>query len=186
LGAIGLKPVDDQGHLQVDDNYQTVVAGVYAAGDVIGFPGLAATAMEQGRVAACHAFGVPANTVPAHFPFGIYTIPELSMVGNTERELGARNIPYETGRAPYRDIARAQILGDANGFIKILFHTETHAILGVHVIGEGATELVHLGQAVMSLSGGLEYLRDAVFNYPTLAEGYKIAALDGFDRLAHR
>ena len=182
LESIGLT-ADAQGHLPVDANYQTVAAGVYAAGDVIGFPSLASTSAEQGRVAACHAFGIPVTSVPAHFPFGIYTIPEISMVGATEQELTAQKIPYEVGRAHYREIARAQIIGDVNGLLKLLFHCETREILGVHIIGEGATELVHIGQAAIALQATLDYFLNTVFNYPTLAEGYKIAALNGYNRM---
>lgn len=182
LQSIGLT-TDTQGHLAVDANYQTVAAGVYAAGDVIGFPSLASTSAEQGRVAACHAFNIAVTSVPAHFPFGIYTIPEISMVGATEQALTAAKIPYEVGRAHYREIARAQIIGDVTGLLKLLFHRETREILGVHIIGEGATELVHIGQAAISLNATLDYFLNTVFNYPTLAEGYKIAALNGYNRM---
>jgi len=182
LPSIGVT-TDAQGHLAVDANYQTTAAGVYAAGDVIGFPSLASTSAEQGRVAACHAFGIPVTSVPAHFPFGIYTIPEISMVGATEQGLTAEKIPYEAGRAHYREIARAQIIGEATGLLKLLFHYETREILGVHIIGEGATELIHIGQAAIALGATLDYFLNTVFNYPTLAEGYKIAAHNGYNRM---
>ena len=185
LAAVGLLP-EEHGHLKVDSNYQTAVPGIYAAGDVIGFPALAATSMDQGRAAALHALGVTNHNLPTQIPYGIYTIPEISMVGRTEEQVTQAGVAYETGRAYYRDIARGQILGDETGFMKVIFRRDTRELLGVHIIGEGATELVHLGQAVMNFSGSLDYLRDAVFNYPTLAEGYKIAALDGFNRLQSR
>ena len=158
---------------------------IYAAGDVIGYPSLAATSREQGRLAACHAFGVAAGPMATHFPIGIYAIPEISMVGATEQELtaqeGARTRPAS---ARYREIARGQILGDDSGFFKMLFHREDRQLLGVHSIGTGATELIHIGQAVLGLGGGLDYFLQTVFNYPTLAECYKVAALDAANKLA--
>ena len=157
---------------------------VYAAGDVIGQPALAATSMEQGRLAACHAFGVDAAAMEPHFPIGIYAIPEVSMTGATEQELTAKKVPYETGLARYRDTARGQILGDDSGLLKMLFHRVDRRLLGVHCIGTGATELIHIGQAVFGLGGGLDYFLVTVFNYPTLAECYKVAALDAANRLA--
>jgi NAD(P) transhydrogenase len=174
---------DERGRLVVNDEFQTEVPHIYAAGDVIGFPSLASTSMEQGRLAACHAFGVAARSTPQHMPFGIYAIPEIAMVGQTEDQLTAASVPYEVGRAHYREIARGAIVGDDLGMMKLLFHADTRKLLGVHVIGEGATELVHIGQAVMSFGGGLDYFVEAVFNYPTLAECYKVAALDAFNRL---
>ena len=182
LAAVGLIP-EEHGHLKVDATFQTAVPGIYAAGDALGFPALAATSMEQGRAAAMHALGAGDQAVAAQIPLGIYTIPEISMVGRTEEQLQQAGVVYETGRAYFWDIARGQILGDETGFMKLIIAPDTRALLGVHIIGEGATELVHLGQAVMGLSGGLNYLRDAIFNYPTLAEGYKIAALDAFSHL---
>jgi len=134
-------------------------------------------------MAACHAFGQSCSVMPEFFPYGIYTIPEMSMVGRSEEELTADGVPYEIGKAPYREIARGQIIGDDIGLLKLIFHLETHEILGVHVIGEGASDLVHIGQAVMALGGRLEYFLDSVFNYPTLGELYKIAAFDGVNRL---
>ncbi len=184
LKAAGLS-ADDRGRIKVDDHFMTSVPGIYAAGDVIGFPSLAATSSEQGRLAACHAFGLPANSMPKLFPIGIYSIPEISMVGSPEHELTVSKVPYETGIARYREIARGQILGDDSGMFKMLFHRETRALLGVHAIGTGATELIHIGQAVMTLKGGLDYFLQTVFNYPTLAECYKVAALDAFNKLSH-
>jgi NAD(P) transhydrogenase len=183
LEAAGLT-ADARGRLGVDERYQTAVPHIYAAGDVIGFPSLAATSMEQGRLVACHAFGVDARSVPELFPYGIYTIPEISMVGRTEEELTDQGVPYEVGKALYREIARGLLSGDSTGLLKLLFHLETRELLGVHIIGEGATELIHIGQAVMALGGGIDYFVQTVFNYPTLAECYKTAAFDGVNRLA--
>ncbi|HTK30677.1 MAG TPA: Si-specific NAD(P)(+) transhydrogenase [Candidatus Saccharimonadaceae bacterium] len=174
---------DARGRISVNEHYQTMTPNIYAVGDVIGFPALAATSMEQGRLASCHAFGVPAHSVPALFPFGIYAIPEIAWVGSTEEELTAKGTPYETGVARYKEIARGQILGDLHGMLKLLIHLETRHILGVWVVGSQATELVHIGQAVMALGGTLEYFLNSVFNYPTLAECYKVAALDGYNKL---
>ncbi|MBC7814609.1 MAG: Si-specific NAD(P)(+) transhydrogenase, partial [Burkholderiales bacterium] len=153
-------------------------------GDVIGFPSLASTSMEQGRMAACHAFGVPTHSVPELFPYGIYAIPEISMVGRTEEELTAQGIPYEVGKAHYREIARGQIIGDNSGLLKLIFHYDTRELLGVHIIGEGASELIHIGQAVLAFGGTVDYFVNTVFNYPTLAECYKTAAFDGINRLS--
>lgn len=175
--------VDDRGRITVDANYQTNVPGIYAVGDVIGFPSLSSTSMEQGRLAACHAFGVPARSVPDLFPYGIYTIPEISMVGKNEEELTQAGIPYEVGKARYREIARGQIVGDTTGLLKLLFHFETRQLLGVHIIGEGASELIHIGQAVLAYGGKVDYFVNTVFNYPTLAECYKTAAFDGVNRI---
>jgi len=182
LPAAGLT-ADKHGYLAVNENYQTEVPHIYAVGDVIGFPSLASTSMEQGRLAACHIFGVEAKSVPELFPYGIYAIPEISMVGSTEEELTQKGVPYEVGKASYREIARGQILGDTTGLLKLIFHLETHELLGVHIIGEGASELVHIGQAVMAFKGKIEYFINTVFNYPTLAECYKTAAFDGINRL---
>ena len=183
LAAAGLV-ADDRGRLAVDECFRTAVPYISAAGDVIGYPSLAATSSEQGRLAACHAFGVAAKPMARHFPIGIYAIPEVSMVGAPEHELTAQKVPYEVGQARYREIARGQILGDDSGFFKMLFHRETRSLLGVHILGTGATELIHIGQAVLALNGGLDYFLDTVFNYPTLAECYKVAALDAANRLA--
>jgi NAD(P) transhydrogenase len=182
LANAGL-PADDRGRIRVNEHYQTDVPNVYAVGDVIGFPSLASTSMEQGRLAACHALGVPATSVPELFPYGIYTIPEISMCGRNEEELTADGIPYEVGKARYREIARGQIIGDTTGLLKLLFHNETRQLLGVHIIGEGASELVHIGQAVLAFGGKVDYFVNTVFNYPTLAECYKTAAFDGVNRL---
>jgi NAD(P) transhydrogenase len=182
LGSAGLTP-DDRGRLKVNEHYQTSVPHIYAAGDVIGFPSLASISMEQGRLAACHAFGHPGKSVPELFPYGIYTIPEISMVGSTEEDLTAKGIPYEIGKAQYKEIARGQIIGDETGLLKLIFHLETHELLGVHIIGEGASELIHIGQAVMAFKGTVDYFVNTVFNYPTLAECYKTAAFDGINRL---
>jgi pyruvate/2-oxoglutarate dehydrogenase complex dihydrolipoamide dehydrogenase (E3) component len=154
-----------------------------AAGDVIGYPSLAATSSEQGRLAACAAFGIDAGPLAAHFPIGIYAIPEISMVGASEHELTKEKVPYETGVARYREIARGQILGDHSGMFKMLFHRDDLRLLGIHCIGTGATELIHVGQAVLGLGGGLDYFLRTVFNYPTLAECYKVAALDASNKL---
>jgi NAD(P) transhydrogenase len=182
LASAGLVP-DDRGRLVVDAHYRTAVPNIFAVGDVIGFPALASTSMEQGRLAVCHAFGVKACSVPERFPYGIYAVPEISMVGKTEEELTEASIPYEVGKARYKEIARGQILGDVTGLLKLIFHGETRELLGVHIIGEGASELVHIGQAVLSFGGKIDYFIDTVFNYPTLAECYKVAAFDGINRL---
>jgi NAD(P) transhydrogenase len=182
LEAVGLKP-DSRGRLSVNEHFQTAVPHIYAAGDVIGFPALASTSMQQGRHASCHAFGHPDRTDTEHLPYGIYSIPEISMVGRTEAELTEAAVPYAVGIARYREIARGQLIGDENGLLKLLFHRQTRRLLGVHAIGEGATELIHIGQAVMAYQGHIDYFIDTVFNYPTLAECYKVAALDGINRL---
>jgi NAD(P) transhydrogenase len=175
---------DERHRIKVNKNYQTEVPHIYAAGDVIGFPSLASTSMEQGRLAACHAFNHPATSQPANFPFGIYGIPEMSMVGMTEQDLTEKKIPYEVGTARLRETARGQIMGLEGGLLKILFGLGDRKILGVHIIGEGAAELIHIGQASLVLGGTLDYYLENVFNYPTLAEAYKIAALDAWNRLS--
>jgi NAD(P) transhydrogenase len=182
LAAAGLS-ADERGRLQVDGAFRTKVPHIFAAGDVIGYPSLAATSSEQGRLAACQAFGVEARPMARHFPVGIYAIPEISMVGPPEHELTAARVPYETGVARYREIARGQILGDGSGFFKMLFHRKDRRLLAVHCLGTGATELIHVGQAVLGLGGGLDYFLETVFNYPTLAECYKVAALDASNKL---
>lgn len=182
LPAAGLE-ADPRGRIPVDLDGQTVVRGIYAVGDVAGFPGLASVAMEQGRRAVCHAYGRPRAAAARSLPYGIYTIPEIAFVGETERELTDAGVPYEVGMAYYREIARGQIRGDAAGRLKLLFHRDDGRVLGVHVIGEGAAELVHIGQAVMNLGGTIEYFVENVFNYPTFAECYKVAALCGINRL---
>jgi NAD(P) transhydrogenase len=185
LAAAGLE-ADDRGRIPVNENYQTKVEHIYAVGDVIGFPSLASVSMEQGRIAAARAFNDRATTSnPGFYPYGIYTIPEISFIGKTEEQLTDEDVPYEVGMAYYRDTARGQIRGDTTGRLKLIFHRETRKVLGVHIIGEGAAELVHIGQAVMILGGTVEYFVDTVFNYPTLAECYKVAAFNGLGRL-HR
>ena len=182
LEAAGLES-DHRGRIPVSDTYQTRQPHIYAVGDVIGFPALASTSMEQGRMAACHMFQIPCESIPELFPYGIYSIPEMSMVGSNEEELTRKRVPYEVGTARYREIARGVILGDDSGLLKILFHRETRKILGVHIIGTGAAELIHIGQAVLALGGTIDYFVDTVFNYPTFAECYKVAGLDGFNKV---
>lgn len=184
LAAAGLV-ADERGRLKVNEFYQTSVPHIYAAGDVIGFPSLAATSMEQGRLAACHMFKQLAEPANPLFPYGIYTIPEISMVGATEQSLTQAGIPYEVGLARYREIARGQLISDPHGLLKLLFHQESRRLLGVHAIGTGATELIHIGQAVMAAGMSIDYFVDSVFNYPTLAECYKVAALDGINRVRY-
>ena len=182
LDAAGLK-ADKRGRLKVNENFQTSTPHIYAVGDVIGFPSLASTSMEQGRLASAHAFGIPTKSIPELFPFGIYAIPEISMVGKTEEELTEAGIPYEVGKAHYKEISRGQIIGDQIGMLKLVFGLDDHRLLGVHIIGEGASELIHIGQAILAFEGKVDYLVNTVFNYPTLAEAYKVAALDGINRL---
>jgi NAD(P) transhydrogenase len=182
LEAVGLTP-DARGRVIVNEHFQTAIPHIYAAGDVIGFPALASTSMQQGRHAACHAFGHPDHTDTDLLPYGIYTIPEISTVGRNEEELTKAGTPYAVGIAHYREIARGQLTGDETGMLKLLFHRRTRTLLGVHAIGEGATEIIHIGQAVMAYRGKIDYFIDTVFNYPTLAECYKVAALDGINRL---
>jgi NAD(P) transhydrogenase len=197
LAAAGLT-ADGRGRLPVNEVCQTSVPHIYAAGDVVGFPALASTAMEQGRLATSHMFqkaedgrtptitdaggGGPGNA-PTLFPYGIYTIPEISMVGQTEQSLTQQNMPYEVGIARYREIARGQLIADPHGLLKLLFHPDSRRLLGVHVIGTGATELVHIGQVVIAAGMPIDYFVESVFNYPTLAECYKVAALDGVNRV---
>ena len=182
LEAAGLE-VDARGRIPVNEDNETRVPGIYAVGDVAGFPGLASVAMEQGRRAVCHAFARAVGTARHALPYGIYTIPEISFVGRTEQELTEAGVPYEVGIAYYREIARGQIRGDQAGRLKLLFHREHGGVLGVHVIGEGASELVHIGQTVMNFGGTIDYFIENVFNYPTLAECYKVAALCGVNRM---
>ncbi len=183
LPAAGLT-ADKRGRLAVDAQFRTEIPHIFAAGDIIGYPSLASTSASQGRHVACYAFGVETDPLPDHLPVGIYAIPEISMVGPPEHELTEQRVPYEAGVARYREIARGQILGDDSGLVKLLFHREDRRLLGVHAIGTGATELIHIGQAVRDLGGGLNYFLRAVFNYPTLAECYKVAALDAFNKLS--
>jgi NAD(P) transhydrogenase len=185
LAAAGLE-ADNRGRIAVDEHYRTKVEHIFAAGDVVGFPALASVSMEQGRIAAARAFNDAAATSnPGFYPYGIYTIPEISFIGKTEEQLTGEDVPYEVGMAYYREVARGQIRGDTTGRLKLIFHRDTRKVLGVHIIGEDATELVHIGQAVMTLGGTVEYFIDTVFNYPTLAECYKVAAFNGLGRL-HR
>jgi NAD(P) transhydrogenase len=177
---------EERGRLKVNEHYQTAIPSIYAAGDVVGFPSLASTSMEQGRVAACHMFGIDRTVRPELLPFGIYTIPEISMVGQTEQQLTEAKVPYEVGIAVFDEVARAQIAGDQNGMLKLIFHAETLQLLGVHILGDGAAELVHIGQAVMMTGGSVEVLRDSVFNYPSLGEAYRVAAANGLDRTRRR
>jgi NAD(P) transhydrogenase len=182
LDVIGLG-ADPRGRLKVNEFGQTEIPHIYAAGDVIGFPALASTSMEQGRRASCHMFGVTRNGPTPVFPYGIFTVPEISMVGATEQELTASKTPYEVGQARFSELAKAQMMGVDTGLLKVIFHRETLKILGVHAFGENAAEIVHIGQVALELGGTIEYFRDASFNYPTLAEAYKVAGLDGCNRL---
>ena len=182
LDAAGLA-ADSRGKLKVNQFFQTDVPHIYAAGDVIGFPALASTSMEQGRLAAYYMFGIPFEHTPDLFPYGIYTIPEISMIGRTEETLTANKVPYEVGIARYSELAKSMMLGDETGMLKLLFDPVTHRLLGVHALGQRATEMIHIGQAVLFCGGSVEYFRDVVFNYPTLAEAYKVAAFDGLNKL---
>ena len=183
LEAAGLE-ADNRGRLKVDpETFQTAVPTIYAAGDVVGFPSLASTSMEQGRIAARHAVGAPAHEPPQFFPYGIYAVPEISTCGLTEEEVIQRAIPYETGIAHFRETSRGHIMGLDSGMLKMIFSLKTRRLLGVHIVGEGATELVHIGQAVLNLKGTVEYFVENTFNYPTLAEAYKIAGLDAWNRM---
>lgn len=182
LEAAGVK-AENRGKLSVNEHFQTTVPHIYAAGDVIGFPALASTSMEQGRLASCHMFGKPGKMPPNLIPYGIYTIPEISMVGQTEEQLTHENINYEVGLARYAELAKGQMLGDDQGLLKLVFDPDTLKLLGVHAIGDRAAEIIHIGQVVLTMGATIEYFRDAVFNYPTLAEAYKVAALDGLNKL---
>jgi NAD(P) transhydrogenase len=183
LSAAGLE-ADNRGRIPVDEQFQTKVEHIYAVGDVVGFPALASVSMEQGRIASARAFNDNATTSnPSFYPYGIYTIPEISFIGKTEEQLTDEGVPYEVGMAYYRETARGQIRGDTTGRLKLIFHRDTRKVLGVHIIGEGASELVHIGQAVMTLGGTVDYFVETVFNYPTLAECYKVAAFNGLGRL---
>jgi NAD(P) transhydrogenase len=183
LTAAGLE-ADSRGRIAVNEFYQTKQPNIYAVGDVIGFPSLASVSMEQGRLAVAHAYNKNVTSNPKYFPFGIYTIPEISFIGKTEEQLTDEDVPYEVGVAYYREIARGQIRGDTTGRLKLIFHRDTLEILGVHIIGEGASELLHIGQAVMILGGKVSYFVETVFNYPTLAECYKAAAFNGLNKLS--
>jgi NAD(P) transhydrogenase len=184
LEAAGLKS-DSRGRIKVDQQFRTDVPHIFAVGDVIGYPSLASTSFLQGRLAACYAFDVEIGPMVEHLPIGIYAVPEVSAIGPPEQELTQKKIPYETGIARYREIARGQILGDEGGLLKLLVHRDDQRLLGIHAVGTSATELIHIGQAVLELGGGLQYFLRAVFNYPTLAECYKVAALNAFNKLSH-
>ncbi len=183
LGNAGLD-ADERGRISVGPDFRTAAGHIFAVGDVIGFPSLAATSSEQGRLAARHACGADVGATATLLPIGIYAIPEISFVGRTEEELSADGVPYETGISRYRELARGQIIGDSYGMLKLLVDPETRRLLGVHVFGTGATEIVHLGQAVIAFDGTVDYLVEAVFNYPTLAEAYKVAALDATNKIS--
>ena len=185
LGAPGIE-TDKKGYIKVNESYQTQAPHIYAVGDCIGFPSLSSTSREQGRRALCHAFKAEGITcgLPTYLPFGIYTIPEISMVGKNEEELSGEGVPYESGRALFNEVMRGQISGDIYGMLKILFSRDTRKLLGVHIIGEKASELVHIGQAVLSYGGTIDYFKDAVFNYPTLSDAYKQAALNGLNKIS--
>jgi NAD(P) transhydrogenase len=186
LAACGLA-ADERGRIAVDPTtYRTAAPHIHAVGDVIGFPSLASTSMEQGRIAACHAFDEPAQAPPEFFPYGIYSVPEISTIGMTEEQARAKGIAYECGVARFRETARGQIMGLSSGFMKMIFALDTRRLIGVHIVGEGATELIHIGQAVLNLGGTLDYFVENTFNYPTLAEAYKIAALDAWNRMPRR
>ncbi|MCO5065727.1 MAG: Si-specific NAD(P)(+) transhydrogenase [Rhizobiaceae bacterium] len=183
LDAVGIE-ADNRGRIKVDPlTFQTTVPNIYAAGDVIGFPSLASTAMEQGRVAACHAFGVSLPPAPETFPYGIYAVPEISTVGQSEEEIRSSGMAYEIGVARFRETSRGHIMGVDSGFLKLIFDQDTRRLLGAHIVGEGATELVHIGQAVINLGGTVDFFVNNTFNYPTLAEAYKIAGLDAWNRM---
>jgi NAD(P) transhydrogenase len=182
LAAGGLE-ADARGRIPVDEEYRTKQPHIFAVGDLIGFPSLGSVSMEQGRIAAAKAFGMPIHSNRANYPYGIYTIPEISFIGKTEEQLTDEGVPYEVGMAYFREIARGQIRGDTTGRLKLLFDPSSKELLGVHIIGEGASELLHIGQAVFALKGTVEYFVDTVFNYPTLAECYKAAAFNGLNKL---
>ena len=182
LAAAGVT-ADERGRIHVDADYRTAQPHIFAVGDVIGFPSLASVSMEQGRIAAANAFNIKIQSDPATYPYGIYTIPQISFIGKTEEQLTQEDVPYEVGVAYYREIARGQISGHTEGQLKLLFHRETLELLGVHIYGEEAAELLHIGQAVFSLKGKVTYFVNTVFNYPTLAECYKAAAFNGLNRL---
>jgi len=182
LPAAGIQS-DDRGRIKVDGDFRTAQPHIFAVGDVIGFPSLASVSMEQGRIAAGRAFGLQVQTDPESYPYGIYTIPQISFIGKTEEQLTDADVPYEVGVAYYREIARGQITGHTDGRLKLLFHRETLELLGVHIFGEDAAELLHIGQAVFKLKGKITYFINTVFNYPTLAECYKTAAFNGLNRL---
>jgi NAD(P) transhydrogenase len=183
LAAAGLE-ADSRGRIVVDEEYRTKQPHIFAVGDVIGFPSLGSVSMEQGRIAAANAFGMPVHSNRALYPYGIYTIPEISFIGKTEEQLTEEGVPYEVGMAYFREIARGQIRGDTTGRLKLIFDPETRVLMAVHIFGEGASELLHIGQAVLAFKGTVDYFVDIVFNYPTLAECYKAAAFNGLNKLS--
>ncbi len=183
LEAAGLE-ADERGRLSVDENYETAVGGIYAVGGVIGFPDLVSTSYLQGRIAARHACGLPVGDYSRLFPYTVYTIPEVAMVGKTESELTEEGVSYEVGKTSYRESVRSIVMGDVgDGFLKLLFEIESRKLLGVHIIGEGASEMIHLGQAVIAHGGAVDYLTESAIGHPTFAQCYAAAALDGIDRL---
>jgi len=186
-GKLGLENIgvetDHRGRLTVNDRFQTSQPNVYACGDVIGFPSLASTALEQGRIAVLDALGEEVYRKPEYFPYGIYAVPEMSTVGMTEEEVIERKIPYETGLAQLRETSRGKVMGLRSGILKAIFSTKSRRLLGAHIVGEGATELIHIGQAVLTLKGTIDYFLENAFNYPTLAEAYKVAALHAHNRM---
>lgn len=183
LDQVGIE-ADARGRIPVNESFQTTQPHIYAVGDCIGFPALASTSMEQGRLASTHMFAGPALKPAPFFPYGIYTIPEISMVGPTEQELTEERVPYEVGKAMYEDVSKAQMVGERSGMLKLIFDPDSLKLLGVHAVGEESTEIIHIGHAVIALGGTIEYFRDNVFNYPTFAEAYKVAAYDGFNKIA--
>ncbi|MFN0190805.1 MAG: Si-specific NAD(P)(+) transhydrogenase [Aestuariivirga sp.] len=188
VASLGLEEIgietDARGRIKVDGHtFQTTLPHIYAAGDVIGFPSLASTSMEQGRVAACHAFGMPLPPAPETFPIGIYAVPEISTVGQSEEQVKKSGVAYECGIARFRETSRGHIMGVNSGFLKLIFALEGRRLLGAHIVGEGATELIHIGQAVINLKGTVDFFVENTFNYPTLAEAYKIAGLDAWNRM---
>lgn len=182
IETVGLE-VSDRGNVVVNDFFQTNIPNIYAVGDVVGFPALASTSLEQGRIAACHAFGLGEQRLAETLPYGIFTVPEIGMVGKTEQELSGEKVPYEIGIARFSEIERGKIIGDNSGVLKILFHRNTLQILGIHIIGHNATELIHVGQLAMNFNGTIEQLAHNVFNYPSLSQAYKTAALDGLNKV---
>jgi NAD(P) transhydrogenase len=186
LDELGVR-CNQRGYVQVDKNYRTSAPSIYAAGDIIGFPALASTAMEQARVAVCHAFDLRyKQEVSTVLPYGVWTIPEIATVGETEDSLQSRDLPYEVGRSSYRSNPRGQILGDTDGFVKIVFNPDDQKLLGVSIVGEQACELVHLAASVMTFGGTIDYFIQGVFNYPALSDAFKYAAYDGLQALAKR
>ena len=182
LDVTGIR-ANKRGRLTVNMHYQTEIPHIYAVGDVIGQPALASTSAEQGRLAARHALGLNSPSIDDNLPIGIYTIPEISMVGKTEEELTSAGVAYESGIARYKEIARGVIIGDNFGVLKVLFNPESRRVLGVHIFGSQASELLHIGQAVMQLGGTIDYFVETIFNYPTFAEAYKVAGLDGVNKI---